>query len=31
MVPVRVLTSVQFDQFAPYPSLLNSTKTVYVC
>jgi hypothetical protein len=31
LMPVRVLTGVQFDRFAPYPSLLNSTKTIYVC
>jgi hypothetical protein len=30
-IPVRVLTGVQFDRFAPYPSLLNSTKTIYAC
>ncbi len=31
LMPVRVLTGVQFDRFAPYASLLNSTKTIYAC
>jgi hypothetical protein len=31
LLPVRVLTGVQFDHFAPYPSLLNSTKIIYAC
>lgn len=31
LMPVRVLTGVQFDHFAPYPSLLNSTTTIYAC